>query len=285
MIRASRLINFFLISGYIRPQFPFEPNTQLCGASEINASLTSHSPIKYQLKLIDMPSSYSYRNLIGKIKISTTYLDPRLVSHQHSIASAATPSSSSSTSSLIAIDRKNVDPRIRGKQQKQLKQKINPFSTDPSNAIKTSEWYQHLNMADKIQLNDRLTFAAFELMQYRQQLMSFNDNENQPQLDLNLIMQNPMFYQLYQDYNISVNEVGEFIRMPVNMAARGQEIVNPLHRIDNYECYYFQMGYQLHPNYAYGQTGINLNIQSGHNDANIMPNQCLNDMQYQVRPY
>lgn len=272
-------------TGYIRPQFPFEPNTQLCGASEINASLTSHQPKKYHLQLIDIPASYSYRNLIGKIKLPTGYLDPRLIAHQQQYSITPLPSS-------ILIDRNNVDPRIRAKQQQQQqKPNNNPFSNDPTITIKTTEWYQHLNMADKMQLNDRLTFAAYELMQYRQQLLlSFNDIEKQQTIDLNAILQMPIFYQLYQDYNIGVNENGQFIRV-CDYIRSGQKINHTIHRMHNNECYYFEMGYQLHPNnIAYGQTAINFNVQSRCNDGgNVLTADGtiakIDEMQYQPKPY
>lgn len=261
--------NSIFITGYVRPQFPFEAKTQLFGASEIDAGLNSHSPLPFRLIAIDIPPT-SYRELATKIKIPTGYLDPRLVPYLHS-TTADTPTIT--TTPVKVLDRSIADPRIRAKQMESVQQhslstvtssslpppqqpikRKNPFSIDPTGSLKSSAWYYHLNHADKTVLNDRLAFAACELMQYRQQLSMNNEA-----IDPNVVLQNPMFYQLYQDYNVSVDEFGQFVRLPGYVPGQETIITSHYDRI-KHECHFFEMSYQLHPSSCGAQTALNFNI-------------------------
>lgn len=212
---------------------------------------------------IDIPPT-SYRELVKRIKIPTGYPDPRLVPHLQTTTEPATPPIT--TTPVKMMDRSNTDPRIRAKQlssiisspplspQQPIKRK-NPFSIDPTGSLKSSAWYHHLNHADKTILNDRLAFAACELMQYRQRLST--DNEA---IDINVVLHNPMFYQLYQDYNVSVDEFGQFVRLPGCVPGHDTITTGHYDRM-KHECHYFEMSYQLHPNSCGGaQTAVNFNI-------------------------
>ncbi|XP_031622127.1 protein suppressor of sable-like [Contarinia nasturtii] len=228
-------------NGDIDLRLPFKPMVNYIPATEIDASITSHAPITYEVKEVDIPKP-DYSELRKNFNAHENTLDPRLrrilrikdnyseSETNFSLSTKASPFSPPHEPELSTIittkmDTVSGDPRRQRTDPRRPNAHISTANTnsttasvlnkppqrsvhlDIQNILQKSNWYNECSSKQKIMVNQQLAIVSTELKKFHA------DQSENKIFDLNFINQNQLLQGVLTNLGIFINDDGEFVQL------------------------------------------------------------------------